>query len=386
VPAGERFDIVVVGVQAGGEARSDLAADLSSLTGLPPHKVTLALGDGELIVHRSLPDGEARRAAASLRSLGADVEIRSTGVSEGMATLRAIVPPPAYGASARTRDAPAHVDPTRPLGRPPVDRISQRPRLSAFATGRAATTPRELQPASDRPGNGSPRVGGHVGGPALGDRVRSTQLTEAERLIASLEAAAGSEDGLEIVTLDGERSDPVEVKAPDPSADDIVREEPAPLPSRPSEDERLALDFEGARDLAAASTSARAVEIAQPVAPVRTSGPRGIPEALRHQGNPLLSRDAVANYVFGVAVGLGLGLVIAFVAVRVWHRPDVLALEQELAESHAKPIEVASGQRRVPTDVERDLDARYGDSRVFFLLAMVLVGVPVGLGIGRVRL
>jgi hypothetical protein len=101
-------------------------------------------------------------------------------------------------------------------------------------------------------------------------------------------------------------------------------------------------------------------------------------------GQPLFSNDRLANYLFGVAVGLGLGMVIAFGAVRVWHRGDVIALEEELAESYTKPVEVQNGGVRAPDEVERDLEAKYGDSRMFFVLTMILAGVPAGIGIGRV--
>jgi hypothetical protein len=81
-----------------------------------------------------------------------------------------------------------------------------------------------------------------------------------------------------------------------------------------------------------------------------------------------------------------IGLVVAFQASRMLDRDDIIALEDRLAESYVKPIEVESGELQKPQGIEADLEKMYGDTRTFFLLTMIFTGVPAGLALGRIKL
>jgi hypothetical protein len=448
---GERYDVVVVGVQGDDATAGDLSADLSSLTGLSAAKVSLALRNGELIVHRSLPDADARRAANALRRRGADVQIRSideapAGVPDIDAMLGGaglllphaggapapIAPPPEFGGVTRARNvetAPRAsgsglLDPSRPQGRP-EDPSSERPFAGAFerATERGRPTPHgspRSGRAAEEPQNDEPKKirDNYVGTPRRSKppeaRGVAGQIADAQRLAESLEAAAESVDVVEVVTLDGESSESVEVKlgaghgaaaasgvvvaaAPPVTHEPVVEREPAPAARRPSD--ALALDFDGeAPPRAAVSGTQARVEAASveagpsarvsasPPARSQPASPRAVPSYGRGgASNRLFSPDPIANYLFGVAVGLAIGMVIAFVVVRMWSRGDVLALEEELAVSYTKPLQVESGESRTPAAIEDDLEGAYGRSRWFFLLTMIVVGVPVGLGLGHFK-
>ena len=243
-------------------------------------------------------------------------------------------------------------------------------------------------------------------------------IDPAESLARQIEAAAES-GGLEIVTLDGESSDSVEMKLEKTPPKPAERpppavEEPAPPPptaSAPREDP-LALDLgsgPGPAPLAGAAPPDPRLGPA-PAMPPQSSYPApsapSASGAYAHApsasgsfaqggrepappepapGRGLFSRDSVANYMFGVAAGLVIGLVAAFQASRALDREDIMALEDKLAESYVKPIEVENGELQRPDAIEKDLEAMYGDTRTFFLLTMILSGIPVGLGLGRIQ-
>lgn len=119
---------------------------------------------------------------------------------------------------------------------------------------------------------------------------------------------------------------------------------------------------------------------------MRNTGPRApVPASLRPVGQPIFSSDPLANYLFGIAVGLAVGMAIAFIAVRMSVRSDVLALEQELAEAITQPLQVEIGQLRDPEEIALELDAKYGRSRLYFVLTMLVAGIPTGFGLGRIR-
>lgn len=448
---GERYDVVVVGVAGGDAAGADLAAELSALTGLSAAKVSLTLRNGELIAHRSLGEGEARRVASALRRLGADVQIRS--IADGPPDIDAmlggaglllphaggtpapIAPPPEFAGAARARSIevgarpsarPALLDPSRPQGRL-ADPQSERPFAGAFekAAGRARPTPRDVsarEPVRSEPGNGEPKKvrDNYVGTPRRSkpeSRRAAGQIADAERLAASLEAAAASAEAIEVVTLDGESSESVEIKLGSPPGDaaeapraasrgaddaraaaDARRPEAAPRRAGPI-DERVVLDFQRSparaeQSAAASSSNARAEAATGGAFAASSVSGAARPATLRGAqavhgssvaARRLFSADPLANALFGVAVGLAIGIVFAFVAVRVFVRADVLALEEELAVSYAKPTHVDRGDARRSTAILDDLEAAYGRSRWLFMLTMILVGVPAGLGLGTFK-
>jgi hypothetical protein len=453
---GERYDIVVVGVQVDDDTASHLAADLSALTGLSPHKVSLAVHDGELIVHRSLTGIEARRAANSLRRLGAAVEIRTSldgdepipdidvALGEhGLVLPHArggkapIAPPPEFGGASVGRNidigakgnaAQELLDPSRPQGRP-EDLVSERPFVPERATSRGRPTPHpgaapRLPVDPDEDDARKPRdayVGTPRRKPNAEVRGVAGQIADAQRLAESLEAAAESDDAIEVVTLDGVSSESVEVKLGGPppgesgsgaatsssasasgsasgsghaSASGPSSSAPAAASLAASSSaqrrapagDRLALDFDAPRDPPPrAPVSAASPRVEAPLT-VRNTGPRApVPASLRPEGQAIFSADPLANYLFGIAVGLAIGMAIAFMAVRMSVRADVLALEQELAEAVTQPLQVEIGQLRDPEEIALELDAKYGRSRLYFVLTMLLVGVPTGLGLGRIR-
>ena len=282
----------------------------------------------------------------------------------------------------------------------------------------------EPTPGPDRAESPSPSLAPRRSPDAPPPRGAAGSIDPAASLAEQIEAAAES-GSLEIVTLDGESSDSVELKLQKTAAPPPAVQAPAPsAPEAPSppKDEPLALDLgpppsgaalpdpqlgrgpggalsdpQRGRGPAPPGGALPGPQLgtgpALPDPSARPSASGAFAEAPREPAPPepapvrrLFSRDPLANYLFGVAVGLVIGVVAAFQTSRALDREDIMALEDKLAESYVKPIEVEAGELQRPQDIERDLEAMYGDTRTFFLLTMIFAGIPLGLGLGRIRL
>ena len=100
---------------------------------------------------------------------------------------------------------------------------------------------------------------------------------------------------------------------------------------------------------------------------------------------PLLGPDRLTAGLFGGAIGLVIGLVVAVFLSKGAASEAIAPLEAELAESLAKPAAVAAGSVRNESAISDDLESAYGDAQRSFILKFLLIGVPIGLALGRLN-
>jgi hypothetical protein len=112
---------------------------------------------------------------------------------------------------------------------------------------------------------------------------------------------------------------------------------------------------------------------------------RGFGVEHEREHRPLMGPEPVSAAIFGLAVGLGLGLLVATFLHKGSDQSSILAFEAEMQQALAAPDEVAAGSVRAPTSIEDDLEAAYGDVRRSFLMYWLAIGVPVGLVLGRLK-
>jgi hypothetical protein len=156
-----------------------------------------------------------------------------------------------------------------------------------------------------------------------------------------------------------------------------------PLPSRfasplAQEEPKLELDLD----------AVRATRPAEPVAPAPMpmqsstssfgwAGPTG--------PNRLLGSDPAATWMFALAIGFMLGLVVAFGVARSHARATVDPLEVELADAYAKPTDVELGELRPPDAIERDRKDALGGVGLRFWLVWLGVSVPVAAALAMIK-
>lgn len=353
-----------------------------------------------------------------------------------------ISPPPDFGGRSPAASAPAvqrpPLDPSRPQGRgasrperpfaTPEDARTQRfasvpsggrrpaakeiedldaptQRYEPVPTQRRGLRPRPHDPRVEPPveAEPTPRASQSAAGNALDD------------LVGTLEAAAASGGSFGVVTLDGidhadapERPKPSSTSssAPEERAQ-LVEEEGVSVPQSkaarqgPAPESSLQLERMGTPVAGApAGPSASGSGMARPsasMAGASTSGFRpqyagtsgGYAQAppLGDLDGPrnLFVSDTVTNYLVGVTLGLIVGLVVGL-ATRGSFREGIQQREDELASSFIRPLEVAAGDLRAPQAILSELDELYSEAQRGFLLRMFLVGIPLGLGVGRIRL
>ncbi|MCR9166102.1 MAG: hypothetical protein ACE37F_17315 [Nannocystaceae bacterium] len=399
MPAGEAYDVVVVRdpTMTVGAVMA-LSRDLAHLSGVKQADVELALQQGRFVVYAGLESVRVEAATAQLRAMGAVVHVRpAERVSGDM--LEPDLEQPRVG---RFDGAVAHFsDGDLGLG------------SGAFNTG-AGFAPdddgigRVLpdDPASGAPGPPPPHA-------QMEPRTPSDSFAgdEMQALAAGLDAAAF--DAPEIQTIDG-----MDGAAFD-AAEEAAKKEAAPAPVAPpppsGEEASLALDVGGAGTGAPQAEAApglpqhggpgpgQSLQLDRPhqsasalPQPQMTSAaysgsysggsstsiPRPSLELDEERG--LLFADSIANTLGLIAACSLLCLFVAFGITRATKREPVVALEDELAESYRSPLDVELGKMRAPAELEEELETLYSSARFQFLLVLSL-GIPIGLGLGRIR-
>lgn len=237
----------------------------------------------------------------------------------------------------------------------------------------------------------------HSAGPAQDDDMLA--------LATGLDAAALESPSVQTIDgMDGDAFDAAEKEAAREAAPD-----PTPAPPPPGEEEDLTLDVDapagltpvgpadGAvirpqhppeeglqldRPAAQSSASMSSPTYAAPRAPMSSPG---MPISAVDPGERgLLFADAVANTLGLIAAACLVCVVVAFGLTRATKREAVVALETEISESYRSPSDVAADKQRAPATIQEELDELYSSARFQFLIVLIL-GVPVGLGLGRIR-
>jgi len=149
-----RFDVVVVGVRARGDAAlGDLAAAVGRATGLAPGAVQRGLEGGEVVVHQNLSKTQAVLAARTVQGLGAIVDVRPAREEGGAVAIEPDDPP------ARTR-APVELPPPPPAPEPAPPIPPAAPLLPPrFAALSVSSTDAKIELDLDRAGLSAPPRG-----------------------------------------------------------------------------------------------------------------------------------------------------------------------------------------------------------------------------------
>lgn len=99
-----------------------------------------------------------------------------------------------------------------------------------------------------------------------------------------------------------------------------------------------------------------------------------------------LGRDGWEALLWGLCIGLVVGMLAGHLAVRIGgDRDRVRALEDELAQSYQRPVDVELGDLRTPATIEREYHGWGERARSRFLVVMFAVGAPLGVVLGRLR-
>lgn len=387
-----------------------LSRDLAHLVGVAQADVELALHHGRFVVYRAIDPDQVESATTQLRSMGAVVQVKPSTESVEMPTIEPDDEAGPAGDPSRYQGPVAHFADggvgvahhmTQPGGRPtpgimppPDFGVGGQPN-GAATNVRAAPQPVPVPAAAPQPNYAPPPQAPASPSPAPDDGMMA--------MVAQLEAASG--DGPSVMTLDGLDNQAVEQEeeareAAESAADAAIARElqPNAVQEAPVDpDAPLALDLEATKPRSApvsagpgpmapaaaiqpapmASASQSAPAYAAPRAPLNTGGsmrePRGI-----------FLGDEIANYLAGVAAASVLCLLVAFAVTRASKRESIVTLEDEISESYRLPLKVEKGDVRAPDKIQAELDELYGSARVQFML-ILLLGVPIGLGVGRIR-
>lgn len=427
MPAGEAYDVVVVRdptMTVG--AIMALSRDLAHLTGVKQADVELALQQGRFVVYPGLDGGRVNAAADQLRTLGAVVQIKPAEAVSGGQLEPDLERPQANrfdGAVAHFSDADLGIGssafntgagfPNPPSYNEGIGRV--------LATDENARTSRyEPVPSAARPSSDAQHS-------LTDDDMRSLVLGLAppgsspspglpspssdagmEALAAGLDAAAL--DAPEIQTIDG--MDGAAFDAAEEAAKKEAAPEPAAPPPESAEEESLSLDVGGSSSSLPVPQPAghhggpapeQALQLDRPhqsatalPQPQMTSAaysgthamgsstamPR--PNLDLDEERGLLFADYIANTLGMIAVCSLVCIVVAFAVTRATKRDPMVALEEELAESYRNPLDVELGKMRAPAELEEELETLYGSASRQFMLIFGL-GVPLGLGLGRIR-
>lgn len=417
----EAYDVVVVRdpTMTVGAIRL-LSRDLAHLTGVTQVDVELAMQKGRFVVFPALSGARVEAATAQLRGMGAVVQVRpSASVDAGSA----IEPDDGRASGVNDFGGPVAHFSDADLG------LGSR----AFNTGAGGKVP-ELAPPpvfNEREGGGASvgrfSVGGggedartsryepvpqsaslsHEDMSMLGSELHDTgpsNVDDMDALATGLDAA--SLDSPSVQTIDGMDGDAFDAAEKAAALEAVP--EPAQAPTQPVADEDLSLDvdapagltFVGSADGAVirpqhppeegltldrpaqSSAGMSSPSYATPRAPMSSPG---MPVATADFGERgLLFEDSVANTLALIAAACLVCVVVAIGMTRASKRGNVVALEDEISESFRSPSDVEGGTQRAPSTIQEELDDLYGSARFHFLIVMVL-GIPIGLGLGRIR-
>lgn len=420
MPVGEGYDVVVVRdptMTVG--AIMALSRDLAHLTGVEQADVELALQQGRFVVYPGLDRGRVQAAADQLRTLGAVVQVKAAqpvraerlepdlerprigqfdgtvahfsdadlGIGSGAFNTGAGFPNPAGD-----NDGIGRVLPTDEGAR--TSRYEPVPQHGGG--GPLPPPPQLLDPGA-----------GHGSSSPAGEHMRA--------LAAGLDAAEF--DAPEIQTIDG--MDGAEFDAAEEAAkEEAARQEaaestPVVAPPDSGQEQPLTLDVGGAGTPAASASlpvaqhggpapqhallldrpHQSASALPQPrmtsaaysgTRPMGSSTAMPRPNLEFDEERGLLFADTIANTLGLIAVCSVLCIVVAFAITRATKREPIIALEEELAESYRNPLDVELGKVRAPAELEEELESLYSSARSQFMLVLSL-GIPIGLGLGRIR-
>ena len=418
MPLGEAYDVVVVRdptMTVG--AVMTLSRDLAHLTGVKQADVELALQKGRFIVYPRLPSERVDAAAEQLRTMGAVVQIKpaeDTGPIDLEPDFDRIPPRPSSefgGPVAHFSDSDLGLDSgafNTGAGLAAAG-SSYNEGIGRVLPSEDARTSR-YQPVPRSPSSQMSLTDEDMRALVLGLETAKPQAPadEMQALADGLDAAAF--DAPEIQTIDGmdgaafdaaeEAAQKEAVSAgtapPPPSGpeEELSLDVPA-APSGPPPEQSLQLDrpHQSSTSLSSSSMSQSSMSQAGMSQPAMShpaySGARAIPRPqMRDMEVPgdrgLLFEDSVANILGLVAVCSLLTMVLAFGITNATKRSEVTDLEEELSESYRNPLDVEFGDRRAPAQIEEELQKVYDSGRTRFLLVFAL-GIPLGLGLGRIR-
>lgn len=388
-----------------------LSRDLAHLTGVKQADVELALQQGRFVVYPGLDGGRVQAAADQLRTMGAVVQIKAAEPVSGD-QIEPDLEQPRIG---RFDGAVAHFsDADLGLGSGAFNTGPGLPNPAGdsggigqvLPTDEAARTARYEPVPQQQGGAVPPPPQAHIE-PHKSSR-ESLTGDEMRALADGLDAAAF--DAPEIQTIDG--MDGAEFDA----AEEAAKKEAAPAPVAPppesGEEESLSLDVGGAGSPAAEApipvpqhggpAPEQSLQLDRPhqsaslPAPQMTSaGYSGThamgsstmmrsPNVDLDEERGLLFADSVANTLGLIAACSLLCIVVAFAITRATKREPIIALEDELAESYRSPLDVELGKMRAPAELEEELEKLYSSAHFQFMLVFSL-GIPIGLGLGRIR-
>ncbi len=369
---------------------------------------------GRFVVYPALAGERVEAATEQLRGMGAVVQVKASANAHATANIQ-----PRAGA------APGADDFGGPVAR--FSDVDLGLDSGAFNTGAGAKVP-ELAPpplfgqagAGQAAGGRFSPVGGAeeartsryepvpqdlsalateletVGGPPSGDDMLA--------LATGLDAAALDSPSVQTIDgMDGDAFDAAEKEAARAAAPD-----PTPAAAPPEEEAELTLDVDPPAGLspvgpadgavirpqhppeeglsldrpAQSSASMSSPSYAAPRAPMSSPG---MPVAnVDRPERGLLLEDPVANTLGLIAAACLVCVVVAFGMTRATKREPVEGLETEISESYRSPSDVEAGKQRAPATIQEELDDLYGSAR-FQFLAVLILGIPIGLGLGRIR-
>lgn len=421
--ADEAYDVVVVRdpTMTVGAIRM-LSRDLAHLTGVKQADVELAMQKGRFVVYPALSGARVDAATAQLRAMGAVVQVKPSASADvgpeiEPADERALGVDDFGGSVAHFSDADLGLDSgafntgagakVAGLAPPPLFNQQRVPGgaapLGRFSVGGNAEEARtsRYEPV---PHNASLR---HEDRSALGTGLHGVGPSEDDDMLAlatGLDAA--SLESPSVQTIDGMDGDVFD--AAEKAAAEDARPDPTSVSTQPVEDEELALDVSAPAGLtpvgpadgavirpqhlpeesltldrpAQSSAAMSSPSYATPRAPMSSPGMPVANMDLGERG--LLFQDPVANTLALIAAACLVCVVVALGMTRATKREGVVGLEAEISESYRSPSDVQGGKQRAPATIQEELDDLYGSAKSQFLIVLAL-GIPVGLGLGRVR-
>ncbi len=324
---GETFDVVVLRLRKRGDARlSELTSLLSRMLGKPASEVQRSLLISDLVVAENVDRAKGARAKATLGALGAQIELRP------------------HEPRAEKKETPM-------------------PQLMRKAEPRAAS---------------------------------SSQA----RLVSSLSAAVDTEDDeLAVVALDGvDHQTASEAEANLTTSRHSTQE--IKIGTRATHDAKVEIDFDALKrtEFTSKPTGAKAAEadaVRKAISQARAASSLGGGMSTNSMGSMsrgamnqraanerprprfLLATDPVAAMLFGVSMGMAVGLVVAYMVALRPMVAQAYALERTLQES------LANGG--TASAISEQLGELYLRSRTYFVGLWLGIALPVGAVLGRLK-
>lgn len=327
----ELFDVIVAMEAGDSEAPATLLGNLARLGGVAEEQVRVALRQGAFVVHRGVSAPDATRAAQALRSLGAAVEVRPHEEHAGVAVEVGHLEDLAMDLTLEPEEPSVWLEPVL-TGRPENPSMRTGTEARDRPIGTVQTPQRTSEPLEAAPGGGARRSPGRGDESAGIGRWGELPRLELDRPTASPGGAATGGGAAEVPAGGDAAGRPARVK------------EPARAPLVPR---------------------------------------AGLPSGLSPTWQALAER--LVHYVWGLTAGVALGIVVAQLGVveLAGVRAQADAWVAELEQAYQAPLQVELGERRAPEAIEGDL-RRLGDRVQWrFRLVLLAIGVPFGLGAGR---